>query len=77
MGYKYWRGLWVAKCSTSIVFSASVDNELVRNPPLLICPSLGPILEAHRFWFLQFESYIQEEETSKRKKDPQKWCNGH
>ena len=33
--------MWVAKRSTSIVISVSADNDLLRSPPLLICPSLG------------------------------------
>lgn len=36
--------MWVAKCSASNVVSASVDNELLLNPPLLICPPLAAIV---------------------------------
>jgi len=35
------RGLWVAKGNNFIVVFASVDNELLRKPPLLICQTLG------------------------------------
>ena len=40
--------MWVAKRSTSIVVSASVDNDLLRNPPLLICPTLAVMFRDSR-----------------------------
>jgi CubicO group peptidase (beta-lactamase class C family) len=39
--------MWAAKGSTSIVVPASVDNDSLRNPPLLICSTLGVIVWLH------------------------------
>lgn len=48
--------MWVAKCSNSILFSASADNGSLRHPPLLICKTLAssPLRQIFTILFLLF-----------------------
>lgn len=58
--------MWVAKDSTSIVFSASVDNDSLRKPPLLICPTFGGNNKNDRMPYNPFFENITEEQIQEK-----------